>query len=67
MDQETKYGCGIKEDVLYYGKRSGYSCKKGGSLREALSAVYENGYACRQASIASEEGDKQTWKRKLRV
>ena len=43
------------------------AAKKGGSLREELSAVYENGYACRQASIASEEGDKQTWKRKLKV
>ncbi|RHS23822.1 hypothetical protein DW779_00280 [Clostridium sp. AM30-24] len=33
-EQGTKYGCGIKRNVLYYGKRGGYSCKKGGSLRE---------------------------------
>ena len=28
MDQETKNSCGIKGDVLYYGKRSRYGCKK---------------------------------------
>ncbi len=54
-----KIGCGINEDVLYYGKTGRWSCKKEAAVCGKHRLPYmKMDMVCRQALIASEEGDK---------